>query len=214
LLAEKEKQIADKQQLVTARDLAITDKNKIITELRDVVRSEQAEMENVRTRAKEDVKKGAAFALQKFAKDLLEPLDTMALAIGQISKDLTQHPELQSSVEGIDLIQKTLLKTLEKHGIRKVSCDSFHCAHSPVVASLKPRARSSIPTSTMASSNMMMTAKNPAQLAKYCDSMMPMQFRYFAAGDEAWLHASRSRVAACDCRHHPRSSVLCHCACV
>ena len=138
-VAEREKAIADHQQTIKARELAVGEKNKVITELREMVRQEQAEMDNVRARAKEDVKKAQAFALQKFAKDLLEPLDTMQHALVQIKKDLQQHPQLGSAVEGIEMMQNNLLKTLEKHGVKQV-CPVLPCLSiiAPVRAQMSP----------------------------------------------------------------------------
>ena len=80
----------------------------------------QAEMENVRRRATQDVEKAHKFALEKFANELLTSVDNLERAMqaadGQENID-------SSFLEGIELTYKSLTSTLEKFGIESVGAE-------------------------------------------------------------------------------------------
>jgi molecular chaperone GrpE len=78
-----------------------------------------AEMENVRTIAKRDVETAKQFAVQKFAKSLLEVADNLARATETVGEG-EQSPEVANLVQGVTLTQNQLLKVFAGNGIEQV----------------------------------------------------------------------------------------------
>lgn len=77
----------------------------------------QAEIENIRRRAEQDVEKAHKFALEKFANELLPVIDSLERALEVADK---ANPELTSMVEGIDLTLKSLLGAVRKFGVEVI----------------------------------------------------------------------------------------------
>lgn len=77
----------------------------------------QAEIENIRRRAEQDVEKAHKFALEKFANELLPVIDNLERALEVADKT---NPELASMIEGIDLTMKSLLGAVNKFGVQVV----------------------------------------------------------------------------------------------
>ena len=83
----------------------------------DLLRT-QAEMQNIRRRAEQDVEKAHKFALNKFSADLLVVADNLERTLNVINKeDETQKP----IVEGIELTLKSLLDTFAKYQIEAIN---------------------------------------------------------------------------------------------
>lgn len=76
----------------------------------------QAEMENVRRRAQDDVDKARKFALEKFAGELLAVKDSLeaALAVGD-------NATLESVRSGVELTLKQLASVFEKNNVREIN---------------------------------------------------------------------------------------------
>jgi molecular chaperone GrpE len=77
-----------------------------------------AEMENVRTIAKRDVENSSKFAVQKFAKSLLEVADNLSRATETIDVE-EPSPEVKTLVEGVVMTQNQLQKVFASFGIEK-----------------------------------------------------------------------------------------------
>ena len=77
----------------------------------------QAEIENIRRRAEQDVEKAHKFALEKFANELLPVIDSLERALEVADKT---NPELTSMVEGIELTLKSLLGAVRKFGVEVI----------------------------------------------------------------------------------------------
>lgn len=60
------------------------------------------------------------YASEKFAKDLLTPLDTLEMALASANVDLSAEELLPKLKEGIELTIKSFITTFEKHNITKV----------------------------------------------------------------------------------------------
>ncbi len=84
---------------------------------RDLQLRTQAEIENIRRRAEQDVEKAHKFALEKFSCELLPVIDNLERALEVANKD---NPELAAMVEGIELTLKSLLAAVRKFGIEVV----------------------------------------------------------------------------------------------
>lgn len=85
---------------------------------RDQVLRAQAEMQNVRRRAEQDVEKAHKYALDRFAGDIVTVADNLERALTTIDRsDDKQKPV----AEGIELTLKSLLDTLQKYGVKQLN---------------------------------------------------------------------------------------------
>ncbi|MEC8926487.1 MAG: nucleotide exchange factor GrpE [Pseudomonadota bacterium] len=98
-------------------ELALTKAEAKVNEQKESALRSQAEMENVRRRASQDVEKAHKFALEKFANELLTSVDNLERAMQAAD---TENPELKSFLEGIELTYKSLTSTLDKFGVKAV----------------------------------------------------------------------------------------------
>ena len=100
---------------------------------RDQVLRANAEMQNVRRRAEQDVEKAHKFALERFAGELLAVVDNLERALTAIAEeDTTQR-------EGVELTLKSLLATLEKHGVNLINPqgETFNPEHHQAITMLE-----------------------------------------------------------------------------
>ena len=91
-------------------------------ELKDRVLRTVAEMENLRKRTERDVSDTRSYAIAGFARDMLEIADNFRRAIDSVPDEVKNgnDPLITNLLAGIDAIERGLLKTFEKHGIRKI----------------------------------------------------------------------------------------------
>jgi molecular chaperone GrpE len=91
-------------------------------DLKDKLLRTLAEMENLRRRTEREVADAKAYAVSGFARDLLGVADN--LRRGLESLDASGRGSLDAGaklmVEGVELTERELIKTLEKHGVKKV----------------------------------------------------------------------------------------------
>ena len=100
---------------------------------RDQVLRANAEMQNVRRRAEQDVEKAHKFALERFAGELLAVVDNLERALTAFAEeDTTQR-------EGVELTLKSLLATLEKHGVNLINPqgETFNPEHHQAITMLE-----------------------------------------------------------------------------
>lgn len=88
-----------------------------LAEHKDMVLRAQAEVQNARRRAQQDVEKAHKFGVEKLIKDLLPVVDNLERALSTIdSGDEAQ----KAVVEGIELTQKSFMDTLTKSGVEVI----------------------------------------------------------------------------------------------
>ena len=82
-----------------------------------------AEMENLRRRTEKEVKDARDYAVTAFARDLLTVADNFDRALSHVPAELRESAEsgAKALVDGVELTGRELLKTLEKHGVKKLS---------------------------------------------------------------------------------------------
>lgn len=78
----------------------------------------QAEMQNVRRRAQQDVEKAHKFALEKFVGDLLPVADNLERTVNAAADS---NVELGTIVEGVELTLKSLMDALKRHQVESVN---------------------------------------------------------------------------------------------
>lgn len=91
-----------------------------IENLKDAALRALAEGENVRRRAEREKNDARLYAIDKFSRDLLPIADTLGRAIGAINDELRANESFKAFVDGIELTEKELFATFERHGIKKI----------------------------------------------------------------------------------------------
>jgi molecular chaperone GrpE len=79
-------------------------------------------MENLRRRGEKDIADARTYAMTNFARDMVNVADNLRRAIESVPADARQAVEgvLKSVLEGIELTERDLVNTLERHGIKKL----------------------------------------------------------------------------------------------
>jgi molecular chaperone GrpE len=78
----------------------------------------EAEMQNLRTRTKREVDETRQYAVQKFARDVVEAAENLRRGIDTLPKAQTGEPEIVSKVrEGLEGVERSFVSLLERNGI-------------------------------------------------------------------------------------------------
>ncbi|MFW6412940.1 MAG: nucleotide exchange factor GrpE [Oceanicaulis sp.] len=93
-----------------------------LAEAKDKLLRAYAEMENTKKRAQRDVKDARDYAVTGFARDMLDVADNLSRALQSVSDEAkaSAGPALQTLLEGVEMTERRLLTTLERHGVKKV----------------------------------------------------------------------------------------------
>ncbi len=78
-----------------------------------------AEVQNARRRSEKDVKDAREYAISRFAGDVLNVADNLSRAL-QIAQAESLEGPAKTLMDGVALTEKSLLTTLERHGVKKV----------------------------------------------------------------------------------------------
>ena len=79
-----------------------------------------AEMENLRRRTQREVADAKSFSVSNFARDMLDVADNLQRALDAVPEG-SDDPALKGLKEGVEMTARTLDRTLEKHGVRKLA---------------------------------------------------------------------------------------------
>ncbi len=109
-------------QVVTA---LMADKDKLTAELaeaKDRTLRTMAELENVRRRTEREKSDISKYAISEFARDVIGLGDTIQRAIDHVPAEAAaSDAALKSFLEGVQLMERELLSTLERHGVVRVN---------------------------------------------------------------------------------------------
>ncbi|CAG8899289.1 unnamed protein product [Penicillium egyptiacum] len=99
-------------------------KTKEAIEFKDKWLRSVAESRNLVERNKRDMDAARKFAIQGFAKDLLDSIDNfdralLAVPAEKLAAAKTEDKDLLDLVDGLNMTQKILLNTLQKHGLER-----------------------------------------------------------------------------------------------
>ena len=86
---------------------------------KDIQLRAQAEIQNIRRRAEQDVEKAHKFALEKFSKELLTVVDNLERGLDALDKAVTDETT-QALVDGVEMTHKEFISTLDKFGVEAV----------------------------------------------------------------------------------------------
>ncbi len=106
---------------VVAEALAAAEAEK--AEMKDKLLRTLADMENLRRRTEKEVADARAYAVTAFARDMLTVADNIHRALEAVPAESRDAMDgaLKSLLEGIELTERDLMKTMERHGVRKLA---------------------------------------------------------------------------------------------
>jgi molecular chaperone GrpE len=79
-----------------------------------------AEAENTRRRAEREANEARAFAISRFAKDLMGVADNLGRALEHAPRD-AQDPMVRNLAVGLEMTQKALNDAFERNGLKRIS---------------------------------------------------------------------------------------------
>ena len=79
-----------------------------------------AEAENTKRRAEREGNDARAYAIQKFAKDLLDAADSLSRAVQHAPKDAAD-PQVKNLVLGIEMTEAALQKAFERNSLKRIA---------------------------------------------------------------------------------------------
>ena len=91
-------------------------------DLKDKLLRTLAEMENLRRRTEREIADAKAYAVTSFARDMLGSSDNLRRALESLPADAVKAADaaVKALHEGVELTERELLKTLERHGVRQI----------------------------------------------------------------------------------------------
>lgn len=91
-------------------------------DLKDKLLRTLAEMENLRRRTEREIADAKTYAVTSFARDMLGSSDNLRRALESLPADALKAADtaVKALHEGVELTERELLKTLERHGVRRI----------------------------------------------------------------------------------------------
>jgi molecular chaperone GrpE len=95
---------------------------KDVAEAKDRMLRTLADMENLRKRTQREVADARTYGITSFARDVLDIADNLQRALDAVSMEAREaaDPGLKALIEGVELTERSLHKTLEKNGVQKL----------------------------------------------------------------------------------------------
>ena len=124
-LQSKEVDVEEQKQVEDPLEEAIARVQELKAQLAETAKKEQdlllrtrAEIDNIRRRTEQDVEKAHKFALEKFAKDILNTIDNLERALATPAN--TEDETVKALFDGVELTLKELLATVARFGVEPV----------------------------------------------------------------------------------------------
>ncbi|NIX75991.1 nucleotide exchange factor GrpE [Microvirga terricola] len=91
-------------------------------DLKDKILRVMAEMENLRRRSERETADARTYGVANFARDMLNVADNIRRALESIPAEAFSGAEgaFKGLIEGIELTERDFLKTMERHGVKKL----------------------------------------------------------------------------------------------
>ena len=106
---------------VRALQALLDDKEKELAAMKDQALRGLAEAENTRRRAEREVADMSKYAVTGFARDLVSVIENLQRAVESIPAELkASQPAVANLALGVEMTMSELLKTFEKHGIKRI----------------------------------------------------------------------------------------------
>jgi molecular chaperone GrpE len=115
---EAEDGLSEEQRILDAMEKLIAENS----ELKDRSLRLAAEMENLRMRTARDVRDAKAYSVSGFARDVLGVADNLRRALDALPPEARDGHDkgLMNLIEGVELTERTLIASLERHGVHKL----------------------------------------------------------------------------------------------
>lgn len=92
-----------------------------VAELRDKWLRAEAEMQNLRNRAKREAEEARLYAVQRFARDVAETAENLRRGLDSIPAPTEGEPELLAKLRGgFEGVERAFVAMLERHGVQRV----------------------------------------------------------------------------------------------
>ena len=124
-LQSQEVDVEEQKQTEDPLEEAIARVQELEAQLAETAKKEQdlllrtrAEIDNIRRRTEQDVEKAHKFALEKFAKDILNTIDNLERALATPAN--TEDESVKALFDGVALTLKELLATVARFGVEPV----------------------------------------------------------------------------------------------
>jgi molecular chaperone GrpE len=91
-----------------------------VADLRDQALRARAEVENVLRRTAREKQDASAYAVSGFARDLLAVSDNLRRALDALPDEARADSKVKAFFDGVEMTERELLNTFERHGIRKI----------------------------------------------------------------------------------------------
>ncbi|MBL8549847.1 MAG: nucleotide exchange factor GrpE [Hyphomonadaceae bacterium] len=92
-----------------------------VAKLKDEHLRALAEAENTRRRGEKQAHEARAYAIDRFARDLLPVADTMARALASVTPEVRASDEaVRNLFEGVELTERALIDAFTRHGLKRV----------------------------------------------------------------------------------------------
>ncbi len=80
----------------------------------------EAEMQNLRSRAKREAEEARLYAVQKFARDVVETAENLRRGLDSLPPAAADEPELLTKLRGgFEGVERAFVGMLERHGVQK-----------------------------------------------------------------------------------------------
>jgi len=113
--------IAELQAELTQATLAYSKEAEEVIQLKDQILRLAADSENLRKRSTKQIDDAGKFAINNFAKDLIEVLENLYLATNNIPLDvLDKNEHLSAIFKGVEMTKSTFLNVFDKYGIKRI----------------------------------------------------------------------------------------------
>ncbi len=106
----------------TNEELAYQQAQAEIAKLKDDLLRALAETENTRRRGERQAQEARAYAIDKFARELLPVADNLGRALETLPEDIraSAGDTITTFIEGVALTEKALLEAFGRHGVRRI----------------------------------------------------------------------------------------------
>ncbi|XP_010438697.1 PREDICTED: uncharacterized protein LOC104722255 [Camelina sativa] len=127
---DDELSVDDLVKLVAEKEELLSEKDEQIKQMKDKVLRTYAEMENVMDRTRRDAENTKKYAVQNFAKSLLDVADNLGRASSVVKESFSKldtskedstgaAPLLKTLLEGVEMTEKQLAEVFKKFGMEK-----------------------------------------------------------------------------------------------
>ncbi|KAK6504805.1 Mitochondrial matrix cochaperone [Arthrobotrys musiformis] len=108
-------------EIIAAHAKELESKAKEVADLKDKYLRSVADFRNLQDRTAREVKSAKDFAIQKFAKDLLESIDNLDRALTAQPSNTSADPakDFKNLHDGLKMIETVLMGTLKRHGLER-----------------------------------------------------------------------------------------------